>query len=257
MMTWWRTPRSSTRRTRSASKANPGGRGASSPRPPAQHPQEEVESFEQRGEQAGPRSPGMTLGRQTRAVRGGRGLPGRPRVPRKRESPGAPEDPEVDTGTGEDAGMGRGDGALGRAGGHAQGAGPVPRRPAPPEGRVRELAQAPGAGTHPRIYPWHQRGWYRSSSPSSTTWTVRSRPGEISGRACRLPGTNSPKYSATKVSCPSPQTASRSTRTSTKPLWASLSEEHEEGTIIQTFQRGYVLNGKPIRTAKVVVAKQA
>lgn len=32
------------------------------------------------------------------------------------------------------------------------------------------------------------------------------------------------------------------------------SEEHEEGTIIQTFQRGYVLNGKPIRPAKVVVA---
>jgi molecular chaperone GrpE len=35
------------------------------------------------------------------------------------------------------------------------------------------------------------------------------------------------------------------------------SEEHEEGTIIQTFQRGYLLNGKSIRPAKVVVAKQA
>lgn len=34
------------------------------------------------------------------------------------------------------------------------------------------------------------------------------------------------------------------------------SEMHEEGTIIQTFQRGYLLNGKPIRPAKVVVAKQ-
>ena len=34
------------------------------------------------------------------------------------------------------------------------------------------------------------------------------------------------------------------------------SDEHEEGTIIQTFQTGYVLNGKPIRPAKVVVAKQ-
>jgi molecular chaperone GrpE len=34
------------------------------------------------------------------------------------------------------------------------------------------------------------------------------------------------------------------------------SEEQEEGTILQTFQRGYVLNGKPIRPAKVVVAKQ-
>jgi molecular chaperone GrpE len=34
------------------------------------------------------------------------------------------------------------------------------------------------------------------------------------------------------------------------------SEEHEEGTILQTFERGYVLNGKPIRPAKVVVAKQ-
>jgi molecular chaperone GrpE len=35
------------------------------------------------------------------------------------------------------------------------------------------------------------------------------------------------------------------------------SEEHEEGTILQTFQRGYLLNGKPIRPAKVVVAEQA
>jgi molecular chaperone GrpE len=34
------------------------------------------------------------------------------------------------------------------------------------------------------------------------------------------------------------------------------SEEHEEGTILQTFERGYLLNGKPIRPAKVVVAKQ-
>lgn len=34
------------------------------------------------------------------------------------------------------------------------------------------------------------------------------------------------------------------------------SDEYEDGTIIQTFQRGYVLNGKPIRPAKVVVAKQ-
>ena len=34
------------------------------------------------------------------------------------------------------------------------------------------------------------------------------------------------------------------------------SDEHEEGTILQTFQRGYLLNGKPIRPAKVVVAKQ-
>ena len=33
------------------------------------------------------------------------------------------------------------------------------------------------------------------------------------------------------------------------------SDEHEEGTILQTFQRGYLLNGKSIRPAKVVVAK--
>ncbi len=33
------------------------------------------------------------------------------------------------------------------------------------------------------------------------------------------------------------------------------SDEHEEGTILQTFERGYLLNGKPIRPAKVVVAK--
>jgi len=32
------------------------------------------------------------------------------------------------------------------------------------------------------------------------------------------------------------------------------SEEHEENTVLRTFQRGYTLNGKPIRTAKVVVA---
>jgi molecular chaperone GrpE len=40
-------------------------------------------------------------------------------------------------------------------------------------------------------------------------------------------------------------------------VMSQVSEEHQEGTIIQTFQRGYLLNGKPIRTAKVVVAKQA
>jgi molecular chaperone GrpE len=34
------------------------------------------------------------------------------------------------------------------------------------------------------------------------------------------------------------------------------SEEHEEDTVIQTFERGYTLNGRPIRPAKVVVAKQ-
>ncbi len=34
------------------------------------------------------------------------------------------------------------------------------------------------------------------------------------------------------------------------------SEEHEEGTILQTFERGYLLRGKAIRPAKVVVAKQ-
>lgn len=34
------------------------------------------------------------------------------------------------------------------------------------------------------------------------------------------------------------------------------SDEHEEDSIIQTLERGYVLNGKPIRPAKVIVAKQ-
>jgi molecular chaperone GrpE len=33
------------------------------------------------------------------------------------------------------------------------------------------------------------------------------------------------------------------------------SDEHEEDTVIMTLERGYVLNGKPIRPAKVVVAK--
>jgi molecular chaperone GrpE len=35
------------------------------------------------------------------------------------------------------------------------------------------------------------------------------------------------------------------------------SKDHEEGTVLQTFQRGYLLNGRAIRPAKVVVAKQA
>ncbi len=34
------------------------------------------------------------------------------------------------------------------------------------------------------------------------------------------------------------------------------SDEHEEDTIIQTLERGYTLNGKAIRPAKVIVAKQ-
>ncbi len=34
------------------------------------------------------------------------------------------------------------------------------------------------------------------------------------------------------------------------------SEDHEDGTILQTFERGYVLNGRAIRPAKVVVARQ-
>jgi molecular chaperone GrpE len=39
-------------------------------------------------------------------------------------------------------------------------------------------------------------------------------------------------------------------------VMGQVSEEHEEGTILETFQRGYLLNGKPIRPAKVVVARQ-
>ena len=34
------------------------------------------------------------------------------------------------------------------------------------------------------------------------------------------------------------------------------SDDHEDGTVLQTFQRGYLLNGRAIRPAKVVVAKQ-
>jgi molecular chaperone GrpE len=40
-------------------------------------------------------------------------------------------------------------------------------------------------------------------------------------------------------------------------IMSQPSEEHEEGTILQTFERGYLLKGKPIRPAKVVVARQA
>jgi molecular chaperone GrpE len=39
-------------------------------------------------------------------------------------------------------------------------------------------------------------------------------------------------------------------------VMGQTSEEHEEGTILETFQRGYLLNGKPIRPAKVVVARR-
>ncbi|MDQ4127898.1 MAG: nucleotide exchange factor GrpE [Actinomycetota bacterium] len=39
-------------------------------------------------------------------------------------------------------------------------------------------------------------------------------------------------------------------------VMGQASEEHEEGTILQTFERGYLLRGKPIRPAKVVVARQ-
>lgn len=39
-------------------------------------------------------------------------------------------------------------------------------------------------------------------------------------------------------------------------VMGQLSEEHEDGTILQTFERGYVLNGRAIRPAKVVVARQ-
>lgn len=33
------------------------------------------------------------------------------------------------------------------------------------------------------------------------------------------------------------------------------SDDHEEGMVVQTFERGYLLNGKPIRPAKVVVSQ--
>jgi molecular chaperone GrpE len=39
-------------------------------------------------------------------------------------------------------------------------------------------------------------------------------------------------------------------------VMGQTSDDHEEGTILQTFERGYLLNGKPIRPAKVVVARQ-
>jgi molecular chaperone GrpE len=40
-------------------------------------------------------------------------------------------------------------------------------------------------------------------------------------------------------------------------LMSKPSDEHEEDTVIQTLERGYVLNGKAIRPAKVVVSKRA
>jgi molecular chaperone GrpE len=40
-------------------------------------------------------------------------------------------------------------------------------------------------------------------------------------------------------------------------LMTKPSDEHEEDTVIQTLERGYVLNGKTIRPAKVAVSKRA
>jgi len=40
-------------------------------------------------------------------------------------------------------------------------------------------------------------------------------------------------------------------------LMSKPSDEHEEDTIIQTLERGYVLKGKTIRPAKVVVSRRA
>ena len=40
-------------------------------------------------------------------------------------------------------------------------------------------------------------------------------------------------------------------------LMGKPSDEHEENTVIQTLERGYMLNGKVIRPAKVVVSKQS
>lgn len=40
-------------------------------------------------------------------------------------------------------------------------------------------------------------------------------------------------------------------------LMTKPSNEHEEDAVIQTLERGYALKGKPIRPAKVVVAKRA
>jgi molecular chaperone GrpE len=39
-------------------------------------------------------------------------------------------------------------------------------------------------------------------------------------------------------------------------LMSQPSDEHEEDTIIETIERGYVLNGELVRPAKVVVAKR-
>jgi molecular chaperone GrpE len=41
-----------------------------------------------------------------------------------------------------------------------------------------------------------------------------------------------------------------------KALMSQPSDKHDEDIVIQTLERGYLLNGKPIRTAKVVVSKR-
>ena len=40
-------------------------------------------------------------------------------------------------------------------------------------------------------------------------------------------------------------------------LMSKPSDEHEEDTVIQTLERGYVLKGKTVRPAKVVVSRRA
>ena len=40
-------------------------------------------------------------------------------------------------------------------------------------------------------------------------------------------------------------------------LMSQPSDKHDEDIVIQTLERGYLLNGKPIRTAKAVVSKRA
>ena len=40
-------------------------------------------------------------------------------------------------------------------------------------------------------------------------------------------------------------------------LMSQPSDKHDEDIVIQTLERGYLLNAKPIRTAKVVVSKRA
>ena len=228
--------------------------GVSSPAVSPSYATGGLASFEQRGEQARP----------------GAGKTGRPQR-RVEEAQGHPTDP-ASTGTGRDGRRrkrprGRGDRRRGPV--LDGGAGRPPRRlEAARQERDQYLdalrrlkaefenSRKRQERERPASSRWPQRGWSRSFSPCWITWTARSRPKGISARACRVTRDQLAEVLGDEGLLPVASDGQPFDPNVHEAVMGQPSEEHEEGTIIQTFQRGYVLNGKPIRVAKVVVARQ-